>query len=542
MTQYSLGFDFGSLSVRGLLVNIQTGEQVQSAEWKYRHGIFSDHLPDGTKLPPQFALQDPQDYLEGIQQCSKELLKRSGIDAREVVAIGLDSTASTIIPVDAAGRPLCEYEEFRSNPHAWLKLWKHHGAVAQSESFAEAARQSNPQWFQKCGGIISSEWFLPKAFEIAEQAPQVYERADSILEVIDWIANILTDAHHRSEAIAACNCCYSREFEYPSNNLVRQAFPVADQMFKEKFREDRIMLGEKTGNLSAHGAALLGLQKGTTVAVPTVDSHACVCGTGACLPGDLTYICGTSAVEILLSDSEVSIPGVHINARDASIPGLFSLGVGQSCVGDVFSWFVSNCVPPDYFKDAKIANVDIFSFLGEKAKALGAGKSGLIALDWWNGVRTPFFRFDLSGALFGLSIRTRPEHIWLALLESHAFNVRKSIDRLTSNGHPVNRIFATGGIPRKNPVLIQILADVLQKEIHICKGEQLAALGSAIMGAAAIGKDDFRTVHERMHSKTDKTFYPNEQNKEIYNKLFTAYDELSDRFGTDAQLQRLLKL
>lgn len=540
MSKYSIGFDFGSLSVRGLLVDVDTGEEIESAVYEYPHGIFADELPDGTKLPGQFALQDPRDYLDGIRFCSREIVKKSGVSTDDIVGIGLDSTASTILPIDKERKPLCVQDEFSSNPHAWLKLWKHHGASDQAWRMKETAKRMDVAWIKAYGGVLSSEWFLPKALELAECAPEVYTAADSIIEVVDWVREMLTGEPGRSEALAACNCCYRRQSGFPSNTYFKEVSPKADGLVKEKFKEAIYPLGSSVGVLHSAGAKLLGLNEGTCVATPIVDSHACVSASGACRPGDMVYICGTSGVEILLAEKESAIPGIHISAQDASIPGYYSFGSGQCCVGDGFSWFVQNCVPQSFVELAKEAGVDIFTYLNQQAEKLKPGESGLLALDWWNGVRTPFFRFDLSGVLFGMNIRTRPEEIWRALLEANGFNVRKSVEKFKAAGHSVNRIFAAGGIPQKNPMLMQILADVLQKEIYVCKSSQMAALGSAILGAASYEQGSFETVAARMHSAVETTYEPRVEYAYVYDKLFTAYDKLTDYYGQNTEVFDLL--
>lgn len=534
MEEYAVGFDFGSLSVRGLLVNVQTGEELCAAVYNYPHGIMSEALPDGTAIPQTFALQHPLDYLMGIAFCSKKLLRETGIAPEQIIGIGIDSTASTIMPVDDAGVPLCLKTEFRSNPQAWLKLWKHHGGNDQAKRLSEQAARENTDWFRKYGGVISSEWFLPKAIELAETAPEVYQASSAIVEIGDWLAWVLTGKHIRSQPLAACNSCCRWNTGYPDSAFFRRVSAAATDLVEQKLSEPHKDLGEQIGMLTEDAAFCMGLKPDTPLAVPIVDSHASVCASGAQRAGDLVYICGTSAVEIMLTDKETAIPGIHINARNASIPGLFSLGAGQNSVGDLFSWFVDKMLPENFSKQLNGKNP--FEKLNEKAVAIGQGKSGLLTLDWWNGVRTPYFRFDLGGAILGLNIKTKPEQIWLSFLEAHAMNVRRCLRMFLDEGHAINRIYATGGIANKNPLLMQILSDVLQMEINVVKSHQTAALGSAIFGAAASEKYTFTDLAERMHSKVTQTYTPNKENAELYDRLFSAYCRLADEHQLGMEL------
>ena len=540
MTAYTMGFDFGSLSVRGILVDVYTGKEVGTAVYEYPHGIMEDHLPDGTKIPEGFALQHPMDYLNGLSWCSRELLAQTGIDKEAVVGIGLDTTASTVLPLGENREPLCFQNAYRTNPHAWLKLWKHRGNMEQAERITSTAARFREPWLDQRGGILSCEFFLPKAVELAES--DVCEATVSILEIADWLTEKLTGNPCRSRPLAESNGCYLRGAGYPSDDFLEKAAKDGRCLRNEKLTEPVIPAGKRAGVLCSESAQRMGLREGIAVAVPFADAHASVCASGANRVGDMVYICGTSAVEILLTGRPTAYPGVHISGRDISVPGYYSAGCGQSSVGDSFSWFMKNLVPQRYYNQAASAGTDIYTLLSEKAAKLHPGQSGLLAIDWWNGARTPYFDFTLTGSIFGLNLHTKPEEIWRAMLEAHAFNVRKSMILLMKAGHRIDRIFATGGIPGKNPVLMQVLADVVQKDIYVCQSPQPGALGSAIFGAAAAFEEEpLEAIIARMCSKSEVCYHPSGEYEKIYDKLYAMYDELTDQYGKTSSILKELR-
>ena len=521
MAAYSLGLDFGSLSVRALIVNMETGEECGTAVCAYSHGILDKELPDGTLLPRGFVLQLPEDYWQGMGACIREAMANAGVAKQEIKGIGLCTTASTVLPAMEDGTPLCELEAFRHHPHAYMKMWKHRGAVEIAGQMQKLARQRNEKWFEEYGRVITCEWMIPKVLELAMHAPEIYCQAAHILEVGDWLVYRLTGVHSRSIALARCNGLMRLE-ERPSPAYFAEICPEAAHVVSEKLSGIYQPIGSVAGYLTAEAAAFLGLEAGTPVSPAIVDAQATVLASGASQNGDMAMIVGTSAVEILLSDQPRFVEGIHISAQDAAVPGMYSLGGGQSCVGDGFDWFVHNCVPYKAWENAKERNQDIHTYLMERAAKLQPGDSGLLALDWWNGLRSPSFRFDLSGCMMGFTLRTRPEEMYRAMLEASAFGARRVIDLLCAADCPVQRIFAGGGIAWKNALMMQIYADVLQKRIDVCQSKQTGALGGAILGAMAAGKSKEDAL-KNMTSAILVSYFPNAEAGEKYEKLYRTY-------------------
>ena len=521
MAAYSLGLDFGSLSVRALIVNVETGQECGTAVCDYPHGILDTALPDGTPLPHGFVLQLPEDYWHSMGICVRQAMADSGVSPQAIRGIGICTTASTILPTTEDGTPLSALDGWKSNPHAYMKMWKHRGAIDIAEQMKQTAADRNEAWFEEYGRVITCEWMMPKVLELAMHAPDVYRQAAHILEVGDWLVQRLTGAPSRSIALARCNGLM-RLKERPSSAYFAAICPDAADVVREKLSGEYRNIGSIAGYLTAEAAAHLGLEAGTPVSPAMVDAQATVLASGACRNGDMAMIVGTSAVEILLSDKPRHVEGIHISAQDAAVPGMYSLGGGQSCVGDGFDWFVSNCVPHKAWEDAQSRQQDIHTYLMEQAAGLQPGESGLLALDWWNGLRSPSFRFDLKGCIMGFTLRTRAHEIYRAMLEASVFGARRVVDLLCASDCPVQRIFAGGGIAWKNPLMMQIYADVLQKRIDVCASRQTGALGSAMLGAMAAGCTR-EHVLANMTSAIAASYFPSKEAGLKYERLYQAY-------------------
>lgn len=542
--QYVLGLDFGSLSVRAMLVNPQDGSEAGSCVHAYQHGIITAQMPNGCKLQHGEVLQIPADYWESMGTCVRELMHTTGIARDAVVGIGLSATASTVLPTDCNAVPLCEYPQWSDNPHAYMKMWKHRGAADIAQNMIQLASDRGEPWLAEKGGIITCEWFAPKLMEVALKQPVLYHSAAHFVEVGDWLVWRLTGTLSRSLALARCNALLC-ENGYPPTDYFKRVCTEAEFVTEEKLSGSFAALGSVAGQLIPLAATHLGLLAGIPVSPSIVDAHATVLASGAQRAGDLTMIIGTSAVSVLLTQQKQMIPGVHIAAQDVSLPGLFSLGCGQSAVGDMLDWFMKTIgtheIPYQQDED-ELAVHDSHEIMMKRAALLKPGESGLLALDWWNGVRTPDFCFDLSGGLLGLTLSTPPAAIYRALLEAAAFGARRGMLLFEKNGQIINRIFAGGGIPAKNPLMMQIYADVLQRSISVCDSKQTGALGSAMLGAMAAG---FRVedVLQNMQSKHAKTYQPNQSNESIYTAIFTQYLQLCHlMLAANSPMQEMRKL
>lgn len=547
MKKYALGLDFGTLSVRALFVDIETGEEAATAVYEYPHGVMTEALPDGTPLPPDFALEHPHDFLEGLEYVVPAGMRAGGILPEQVIGIGVDITTATVLAVDEEGTPLSDYPEFASRPEAWMKLWKHHGAMQMAERMLEVARERKESWLNFYGDWLSGELFMPKAVELAVNDPEVFERTHNLIEAADWIVWKLTGEVTRSAALAGCNSLYRYDTGYPSKEYFKAVYPEAENV-PDKLVGRIAPLGSCAGYLVPEMAAKLGLLVGTPVGVGMIDSHSAVMGCGASQIGDMVSTIGTSANNMLNAVEGPGIPGIYSAAPDANIPGLFGYEGGQNCVGDALAWYVDYCVPASYVEAAKAEGVNIHAYLQARAERLKPGESGLIALDWFNGVRTPLMDFSLTSAIVGLSVRTKPEEIYRALVEAVVFGNKQIIDVYEEAGCPVNRIIAAGGIPMKNSMMMQIYADVTNKDIYLCGSAQTCARGSAILGAAAAGPEihgckDIYELIDKLGKLSDVVYHPIPENVEKYKKIYALYKQLSNEMAKDGGVMKeLLKL
>lgn len=532
MSKYSIGIDYGTLSARALLIDLADGNEVAVSQYKYPHAVMDTHLPDGTVLGDNYALQYPGDYTEALRFTVGELLTLSGVDASDIVGIGIDFTSCTVLPVDVDGVPLCFCDEFRSEPHAYVKLWKHHSASREADEITRVAREEDETRLDIYGGKISSEMFIPKVFETYNNAPDVYRAAARFVEAGDWVTGQLTGTEVCSSCMAGYKALWNKSDGYPSKEFFKKLNPDFEHIIGDKISEKVLPAGTVAGTLCKNGAALTGLCEGTAVAVPIIDAHATLPAAGIVDEGKLMLIIGTSSCHIIMDKEDIAVPGICGRVWDGIIPGLVAYEAGQSCVGDTFDWFVKNCVPSSYEKEAARLGINVFELLQRKAEKLEVGENGLLALDWWNGNRTPYGDYDLTGAIFGYNLKTKPEDIFRALIEATAYGTKAITDLYESCGVSIDSIYAGGGIPQKNTLLVQIYADVLGKEIIVPRNQQSGALGSALFAAVAGGYFPAMKDAAKVLIKSDTiTYVPDEANHSKYQKLYNHYSALSKYFA-----------
>ncbi|MHC1781246.1 MAG: ribulokinase [Anaerolineaceae bacterium] len=537
MAKYAVGVDFGSESGRAVLVDVSNGAEVATAVYPYSNAVIDEHLPEsGKQLELDWALQDPQDYIRTFKNTIPAVLKESGVQAKDVIGLGIDFTACTMLPTKADGTPLCDLPEFRPHPHSWVKLWKHHAAQPEADTINATARKMGEGWLDRYGGKISSEWFFSKSLQIANEAPEIYAAADRLLEAADWVVWQLTGVETRNSCTAGYKAMWSKREGFPGTAYFKALNPLMENVVDEKMTRDIRSIGEKAGGLTAQAAAWTGLKEGTAVAIANVDAHVAVPATTVVEPGRMVMIMGTSTCHMVLGNEEHVVPGICGYVEDGILPGLFGYEAGQSCVGDHFAWFLENCVPAAYDKEAVGRGISIHQLLEEKAAALNVGESGLIALDWWNGNRSVLVDVDLTGLLIGATLLTRPEEIYRALIEATAYGTRVIIEDLESHGVPVTEMVAAGGLPEKNKLLMQIYSDVMGREFKVAGSTQTPALGSAMFGAVAAGKaaGGFDSIFEAapvMGKLKKETYKPNKAATEVYDRLFEEYIKLHDYFG-----------
>lgn len=550
MSNYAIGIDFGTESGRAVLVDISNGEIIATAVHPYANGVIDEVLP-GTeiRLPPDWALQDPNDYLEVVKRTIPAILEESGVDPENVIGVGIDFTACTMLPTTADGTPLCFLPEWRNNPHAWVKLWKHHAAQPEANKLNEIARQMGQSWLDRYGGKISSEWFFPKAWQILDEAPEIYEAADRLIEAADWIVWQLTGVETRNNCTAGYKALWSKREGFPPDAFFKALDPRMEHIVDEKMQRRISFLGERAGGITPEVAQWTGLKPGTAVAVGNVDAHVSVPAATVTEPGRMVIIMGTSNCHMVLSKEEHMVPGICGYVEDGIIPGYFGYEAGQSCVGDHFAWFVENCVPADYAAEAEAKGLTLHQLLEAKAARQKPGEHGLVALDWWNGNRSVLVDVDLTGLLIGQTLATKPEDIYRALIEATAYGTRLIIENFESHGVAIREIVATGGLPGRNKLLMQIYADVTGREVKIAATNQAGALGSAMFGAVAAGRaaggyDTIEEASAAMSRLREESYVPIPEHSAVYDRLYQEYVTLHDYFGRGANdvMKRLKQL
>jgi len=477
-TKYSIGVDFGTESGRAVLVKVDNGEEVTSSVYEYKDGVIDDFLP-GT------------------------LLKKSGVNARDIIGIGIDFTSCTMMPTDKRGTPLCLIDKYKSNPHSWVKIWKHHAAQPEADKINEVARKRREKFLSRYGSKYSSEWFFSKSLQILNEAPSIYQAADRLIEGADWIVLQLIGEERRNSCTAGYKALWGFDEGFPSPDFFRALDPRLENIVEEKMSQDIYPLGKRAGGLTTEMARLIGLLAGTPVAIGNVDAHVSVPAATIVSPGKMLMVMGTSICHVMVDRELHIVPGVCGIVKEGILPGYYGYEAGQSGVGDIFAWFVQNCVPGEYWKEAANKRVDIHRLLEEKASNLRPGESGLLALDWWNGNRSVLVDVDLSGLLLGCTLETRPEDIYRTLIEATAFGTYKIINTF---------------------------------EIKIAASSQAPALGSAMFGAVAAGRkkggyDSIMEAARKMAHLRKESFKPDEKNHSIYQGVYAEYEKLHDYFG-----------
>ena len=548
--RYAIGVDFGTESGRAVLVDVGTGRERATAVYAYRNGVIDERLPapdDDVCLGPDWALQDPMDYIRTFQETVPAVIAQAGIDPAEVVGLGIDFTACTMLPTTADGTPLSELAEFRREPHAWVKLWKHHAAQPEADRINALARDRGDAWLHRYGGKISSEWFFSKSLQILDEAPGVYRAADRLIEAADWVVWRLTGVETRNSCTAGYKAIWSKAEGFPGADYFGGLDPAFASVVDDKMVRNVSPIGSRAGELTAEAAGWTGLRAGTPIAVANVDAHVSVPAATVTGPGQMVAVMGTSTCHLVLGTAPAMVEGMCGVVEDGVIPGLFGFEAGQSGVGDIFAWFVDEAVPPRYHAMAAEAGIDVHAVLERQAAGLRPGESGLLALDWWNGNRSVLVDVDLSGLLVGATIATRAPEIYRSLIEATAFGTRVIVESFESAGVAIDEIVACGGLPERNHLLMQIYADVTGKAFKVAASSQTPALGSAMFGAVAAGSagggyDSIVDAAERMARLRSEIYRPDPAAVTVYDELFADYRTLHDTFGRgDNDVMKRLK-
>ncbi len=553
--KFALGLDYGTNSVRALIVDIETGEEVGTSVFNFPSG------KDGVLLDerdPHFARQNPRDYIEGLEVSVKGALADAagapGFSPEAIIGIGIDTTGSSPIPVGADGMPLSFDPRFKDNPNAMVWLWKDHTSHAEAGQINELAHKWDPDFTKYSGGIYSSEWYFSKILVLSRVDPEVFEAAASFVEHCDWMPALLVGETNparlkRSRCAAGHKAMWNAEWDGLPSEEFLVALSSRLKGLRAKLYNDTYTADVKVGGLSKEWAGRLGLQEGIAVAGGAFDAH--FGGVGATIaPGTLVKIMGTSTCDVMVApDLTERVEGICGQVDGSVVPGMEGLEAGQSAVGDIFAWWrdqmrwpLEQLLPrtavgaslaeqvPELMEEAK----DLFyAVMTQGASKLKAGESGLLALDWLNGNRTVLVDPNLTGLVVGLTLGTKPEELFLALVEATAYGARVIIERFEEYGVKVEQIVACGGLAEKNPLIMQVYADITGRPIKVSKSGQTCALGSAMFGAVAAGYyTDITEAQARMGGLKEHVFEPVPGSVAVYDRLYALYKRLHDAFGT----------
>ena len=541
---FTLGVDFGTNSVRALVVRCSDGAEFGSRVVDYPSGA------QGVLLDPKdglLARQHPGDYLFGLEESITGALAEAGrkpdFDPSKVLGIGLDSTGSSPIPVDAQNRPLALSDRWRANLDAQCWLWKDHTGWREAARITELCAKLRPQYIAKCGGVYSSEWFWAKLWHCLNVAPETFNSAFSWVELADWAPSVLAGVADprlvkRGVCAAGHKALYSDDWTGLPDKEFLAALDSRLADLRDRLYEKAYDATEPAGSLCSDWATRLGLAAGIPIAIGEFDVHYGAIGCGV-REGTLVKVIGTSTCDCAVVSVEkpiADIPGICGIVKGAILPGFFGIEAGQSAVGDIFKWWVEVVLGGDAALHAELT---------AQAAKQRPGQAGLLALDWNNGNRTILVDQRLTGLLLGQDLYTTRADIYRALIEATAFGARAIIERIQEYGVSTDRVVCTGGIAEKNPLLMQIYADVTGCVMQVAGSSQTCALGSAIAAAVLAGAHpDFAAAEAAMTSLRPESYQPVAENRAVYDELYALYRELHDSFGgltKSADLSHVMK-
>ncbi len=529
----SIGVDFGTESGRVLVLDARSGEELGVSVVPYPSAVIDRELPStGERLPGDWALQDPDDWVKVLQDGIPAALADAGIGADEVVGLGVDFTSCTVLPVTADGTPLCTLAPFRDRRHAWPKLWKHHAAQPVADRLNEVALERGEPFLERYGGRISSEWYFPKLIEVWSEDREIYDACAAFIEATDWIVWHLTGREVRQSATAGYKAMWSPAEGLPPTAYFEAAYPGFSAP-AEKLGTEFAALGTRAGTLTAERAQRLGLTTDVAVAVGNVDAWVSVPGAGVTSPATFVTVIGTSTCSMIVSPDEVRLPGITGVVRDGILPGLYGYEAGQAAVGDMLAWFVRTLD----------GDRDTFAQLEAEAVKFAPGETGLVALDWFNGNRSILADADLTGAIFGLTLHSSRGEIYRALLEAIAFGNRRIIDNFTEHGLELSEIVAVGGIAERSPLTMQLIADTSGMTVHVPTWREIPARGAALFGAVAAGVyDGIDAAIDATRPSASTSYTPNAEAKAVYDRVYAIYRRLYESLGvSDVSLLHGLK-
>jgi L-ribulokinase len=538
MPAYAIGIDFGTESGRALLLDLGSGAEVAVSEVRYPRAVIDRELPEtGVGLPPDWALQDPDDYVTVVETAVPAVLSEAGVAKEEVVGIGVDFTACTVLPVTEEGVPLCKLPQWRSRRHAWTKLWKHHSAQPIADRLNEVAEERGEDFLDRYGGKLSSEWYFPKLIELWLEDREIYDAAHGFIEATDWIVWHLTGSERRNACTAGYKACWSQDDGLPSSDYFEAAYPGFSNP-AEKLGTRFSQLGSSAGTLRPEVARRIGLSESTAVAVGNVDSFVSMPGVGVDQPGTYVMVVGTSICDMVIDPQEVRLPGITGVVKDGILPGFYGYEAGQTAVGDMLAWFVDQLAQSDVD-----GGEDAYLAFEREAAQLRPGETGLVALDWWNGNRSILADADLTGVIAGLTLQSSEQEIYRALTEAIAFGNRRVMENFEEHGMKLTEIVACGGIAEKSPMIMQLLADTSGRTVKVPESSQIPARGAALFGAVAAGAfPDIDAAVAATRPEIKRSFEPDREAGAIYDEVYAVYRELYETLGrSQAELLHKLK-
>ena len=544
--KYVLGLDFGTESVRCLAVDVASGEEKAVAVSRYADGVITQKIP-GTSITIEnnWALQNPSDWLIGLKKVVHSILNEGAISPKEVIGLGICFTSCTVLPTTDDGTPLCFLAEWKNDPHSWPKLWKHHAAQPEADLINNLANQEKELWLKRYGGLISSEWMFPKALQVFRESPTCFKAAQKFIEGGDWLVWQLTGRERRSTCQAGYKALWDDKEGYPSYSFLEKLGKGFSEI-RNKLGKKVYPVGSCAGKLASKFSFQLNLLPETSVGIAIIDAHAALTGSGIACPGPMLIVMGTSSCHMMIAKEQVFIEGVAGVVKDGIIPGFYGYESGQSAVGDIFAWVLNYGLPEEYYDESKKLGVSLHELLIRKCIDQRPGDHGLLALDWLNGNRSVLMNSSLNGLLVGLTLNTKPEDIYRAMIEATAFGTRLIIEGYERSGIFINELYVCGGLTQ-NDLLLQIYSDITGLDINLVASSQTTALGASIHGAMAAGSseegyDSFEEAINKMTKPAKKVYKPHPVNQRIYNKIFKNYVLLHDFFGREnSSLMKNLK-
>ncbi len=534
---YTIGVDFGARSAQAILVDVTTGNLISSVDYQYPYGLITENLPGSDiQLDPGWSLHHPKDYLNALKRAIPKLIREGDVLADQVIALGIDFKGSTLIPTTSDGTPLALIEDYKDEPHAWPKTWKHTAAREKASKLTQLASDRFETFLDRYGGQINAEWFFPKVWELYDDNSSLYNAADRLIEAADWIVWQLTGIESRNLCAAGYKGLWSKSEGFPLETFFSALDPDLTNVIDDKMKRDIIQIGEQAGELTEEAAKMLHLAPGTPVASGMLSPYTAVPAASVAEPGKMVLMLGSNFELLVLAKKEYRVPGMAGMVEDSLVPGLVGYEAEQAGGGNHFEWFINNGIPSEYERLARKQKISLFKLMDQRAAELVPGESGLVCLDWWNGNRSILADRELTGLILGLSLDTTPEEIYRSILEAATFGTRKIFETFIASGVPINEIIVAGGKTIRNELLLEILANVSRMEIKVTDTPHTSALGSAMYAAVAAGEsrggyDTIQEAAQKMAHLSTKTYIPNNNDKKTYNRLYSEYTLLHDYFG-----------